>query len=77
MTIRKTNVPTRNELVRLMEDRKNDPPRLQSHLVPPWALDSEDAAMRAIRMRERRIRFLTLRLDKATRQMEQDFDHSM
>ena len=67
-------IPTRKELLQLIAARENDPNTPELKLNPPWLLDSNDEQRRSIRQRERRIRKLTLRLDKPTREMEQEFD---
>lgn len=71
------NIVSRHELARLIADRKNDPPAAQlDHPKPNWVLDSEDPARRRMRMRERRIRYLTNRLDGAAKTMEREFDQN-
>ncbi|OUS37247.1 hypothetical protein A9Q94_06500 [Rhodobacterales bacterium 56_14_T64] len=71
------NIATRAERDRWIEDRKNDPsvPTLE-HPKPSWAEDAEDPDRLYIRMRERRIRNLTNRLDGAVRDMEREWDQN-
>lgn len=70
------SIASRVELERLIDDRRNDPPVPElNHPKPSWMLDAEDPKRKHIRMRERRIRYLARRLDKATMEMEQEFDH--
>ena len=74
---KKYGLATRQELNRLLEDRKNDPPApALDHPKPNWVLDSEDPKRRHIRMRERRIRHLMDRLHKSKNKLEHDFEQS-
>ncbi|WP_238365453.1 hypothetical protein [Mesobacterium pallidum] len=69
---------SRREVSRLIEERESDHDRLShEHPAPSWADSSaQSAALRRIAARERRIRYLTHRLEGATRKMERDFDIS-
>ena len=70
-------IPTKAELLRLIADRENDPSVAELKHTPRWMLDAEDPVRRHIRRRERRNRYVTTRLDKATRAMEQEWDHNV
>lgn len=71
------NIKTRAELDMLIADRRNDPPTpALDHPKPSWMLDSDHEERVHVRMRERRIRYLTRRLDKATMEMENEFDRN-
>lgn len=66
---------TRADLERLQDDRKNDPARAElAHPAPPWAAPDVDSDLRRRQARERRIHYLTNRLDAARQKIEQDFD---
>jgi len=69
---------SRKELSRLIEDRENDHDKLTyEHPAPSWADNSAHSTeLRRIAARERRIRYLTNRLEGAARKMERDFDIS-
>ena len=70
-------VATRAELERLIDDRKNDPPIPEhDHPAPNWVVTTTDPNLARQRMRERRIRYLTNRLDGATRKMETGYDQT-
>ena len=70
-------VATRAELERLIADRKNDPPTIEhDHPAPNWVNMTSDPNLARQRMRERRIRYLTNRLDGATQRMETGYDRS-
>lgn len=73
----KRGITSREELERLIADRRNDPPSPSlDHPRPSWMLDPEDETRAHMRMRERRIRYLENRLDGAIVKMERDFDQS-
>ena len=73
----KRGIATRKELKRLIADRKNDPPTPErNHPTPSWVENTEDPKRVHIRMRERRIRFLTNRLDGVQQKMEREFDRN-
>lgn len=71
------SVATRAELERLIADRKNDPPTIEhDHPAPNWVVTTTDPNLARQRMRERRIRYLTNRLDGARQRMETGYDRS-
>ncbi|WP_281199113.1 hypothetical protein [Hyphomonas adhaerens] len=65
--------PTKAELLQLIEDRKSDPSTAELKLQPPWMLDANDENRKAIRQRERKINRMSMRLDKAVQNFEQEF----
>lgn len=67
-------VPTKKELETLIADRKNDLAHQSPELVPPWTGNRSEAEWRHIRERERKIRRMTHRLDRAKQQLDHDFD---
>lgn len=71
------DIASRAELDHWLNDRKNDPsvPEL-NYPKPSWMEDAEDPNRLHMRMRERRIRNLTNRLDGAARDMEREFDQN-
>lgn len=66
--------PTSEELKELIEDREKDLDKLELKYTPRWQMDLDDEVWRQARLRERKITRMTTRLDKATRQFENDFD---
>ena len=70
-------IATRAELERLIADRKNDPPTIEhDHPAPSWVVTKTDPNLSRKRIRERRIRYLTNRLDGATQRMETGYDRT-
>jgi hypothetical protein len=72
-------IAARDELAGLVEDRRKDPEQLElDHPAPSWVdtLNTDSADRKRIAARERRIRYLSNRLEKASRKMERDFDIS-
>ena len=68
---------TRQELNRLIADRKNDPQTPAPAPKPSWAQHLPDPKQKQMQLRERRIRFLQNRLEGAKHKMERDWDQSI
>ena len=66
--------PTSDELKELIAERDKDLDRLELKYTPRWQLDINDEVYARARLRERKIRRQTTRLEKAARKLEQDFD---
>ncbi|WP_340272356.1 hypothetical protein [Roseibium algae] len=67
---------TKEGLLALIEDRKNDLQQNSHELTPPWLMDRSDPEWAHIRQRERQIRRQTTRLNQSTQKFETDFDLS-
>lgn len=74
MSDKKPTVTTKEELKALIADRANDHQHPDLTYQPNWMLDASDEIWDRLRKRERKIRRMTTRLDKARKKFENDFD---
>lgn len=71
------NIVTKDALDHLKADRKNDPAiQTYDYPRPSWMDNADDPNRVHQRMRERHIRYIENRLDRAGRNFEREFDQN-